>query len=257
MGRQPRNRMRFAVQTVGRYAEPMGPEFISDHRLSMLDLVEDGSSWERSSSWHGDRTGGRHDHQYRHRLAFKLCLPTIATSRCPCAGFSWVTAEADGQGQHPLITTNRINDPTVAEQVLADGCADMVSMARPFLADAAFVQKAAEGAADEINTIRFSSRPVSTRSLKALTSCLVNPRACREPNAADDGGETEKLAVVGAGPAGLAFATTAASRGHQVTLFDAAEQIGGQFNIAMTDPRHEEFHETLRYFRRQLERCAK
>ncbi|MBP1037586.1 NADPH-dependent 2,4-dienoyl-CoA reductase [Serratia fonticola] len=247
------NRMRFAVEIVRAVREATGPEFILIYRLSMLDLVEDGSNWQEIEQlavaieqagatlintgigWHEAR------------------IPTIATM-VPRAGFSWVTRKLMGTVKIPLITTNRINDPAVAEQVLADGCADMVSMARPFLADAAFVQKAAEGRADEINTCIGCNQACLDQIFDhKLTSCLVNPRACRETEMPLIATATpKKLAVVGAGPAGLAFATTAASRGHQVTLFDAAEQIGGQFNIAKQIPGKEEFHQTLRYFRRQL-----
>ncbi|WP_411751500.1 FAD-dependent oxidoreductase [Serratia sp. (in: enterobacteria)] len=247
------NRMRFAVEIVRAVREATGPEFILIYRLSMLDLVEDGSSWQEIEQlavaieqagatlintgigWHEAR------------------IPTIATM-VPRAGFSWVTRKLMGKVKIPLITTNRINDPAVAEQVLADGCADMVSMARPFLADAAFVQKAAEGRADEINTCIGCNQACLDQIFDhKLTSCLVNPRACRETEMPLIATATpKKLAVVGAGPAGLAFAVTAASRGHQVTLFDAAEQIGGQFNIAKQIPGKEEFHQTLRYFRRQL-----
>jgi 2,4-dienoyl-CoA reductase (NADPH2) len=247
------NRMRFAVEIVRAVREATGPEFILIYRLSMLDLVEDGSNWQEIEQlavaieqagatlintgigWHEAR------------------IPTIATM-VPRAGFSWVTRKLMGKVKIPLITTNRINDPAVAEQVLADGCADMVSMARPFLADAAFVQKAAEGRADEINTCIGCNQACLDQIFDhKLTSCLVNPRACRETEMPLITTATpKKLAVVGAGPAGLAFATTAASRGHQVTLFDAAEQIGGQFNIAKQIPGKEEFHQTLRYFRRQL-----
>ncbi|PAA95292.1 NADPH-dependent 2,4-dienoyl-CoA reductase [Serratia fonticola] len=247
------NRMRFAVEIVRAVREATGPEFILIYRLSMLDLVEDGSNWQEIEQlavaieqagatlintgigWHEAR------------------IPTIATM-VPRAGFSWVTRKLMGTVKIPLITTNRINDPAVAEQVLADGCADMVSMARPFLADAAFVQKAAEGRADEINTCIGCNQACLDQIFDhKLTSCLVNPRACRETEMPLIATATpKKLAVVGAGPAGLAFATTAASRGHQVTLFDAAKQIGGQFNIAKQIPGKEEFHQTLRYFRRQL-----
>ena len=247
------NRMRFAVEIVRAVRQATGPEFILIYRLSMLDLVEDGSSWQEIEQlalaieqagatlintgigWHEAR------------------IPTIATM-VPRAGFSWVTRKLMGKVKIPLITTNRINDPAVAEQVLADGCADMVSMARPFLADAAFVQKAAEGRADEINTCIGCNQACLDQIFDhKLTSCLVNPRACRESEMPLIATATpKKLAVVGAGPAGLAFAVTAASRGHQVTLFDAAEQIGGQFNIAKQIPGKEEFHQTLRYFRRQL-----
>jgi 2,4-dienoyl-CoA reductase (NADPH2) len=247
------NRMRFAVEIVRAVRQAVGPEFILIYRLSMLDLVEDGSSWQEIEQlavaieqagatlintgigWHEAR------------------IPTIATM-VPRAGFSWVTRKLMGKVAIPLITTNRINDPAVAEQVLAEGCADMVSMARPFLADAAFVQKAAEGRADEINTCIGCNQACLDQIFEGkLTSCLVNPRACRETEMPLIMAEKPKrLAVVGAGPAGLAFATTAASRGHQVTLFDAADEIGGQFNIAKQIPGKEEFHETLRYFRRQL-----
>lgn len=247
------NRMRFAVEIVRAVRLAVGREFILIYRLSMLDLVEDGSSWQEIEQlalaieqagatlintgigWHEAR------------------IPTIATM-VPRAGFSWVTRKLMGKVRIPLITTNRINDPAVAEQVLADGCADMVSMARPFLADAAFVQKAAEGRADEINTCIGCNQACLDQIFEGkLTSCLVNPRACRETEMPLTMAEKpKKLAVIGAGPAGLAFATTAASRGHRVTLFDAADQIGGQFNIAKQIPGKEEFHETLRYFRRQL-----
>ncbi|WP_199635733.1 NADPH-dependent 2,4-dienoyl-CoA reductase [Serratia sp. PAMC26656] len=247
------NRMRFAVEIVRAVRQAVGREFILIYRLSMLDLVEDGSSWQEIEQLalaieQADATlinTGIGWHEAR--------IPTIATM-VPRAGFSWVTRKLMGKVRIPLITTNRINDPAVAEQVLADGCADMVSMARPFLADAAFVQKAAEGRADEINTCIGCNQACLDQIFEGkLTSCLVNPRACRETEMPLTMAEKpKKLAVIGAGPAGLAFATTAASRGHRVTLFDAADQIGGQFNIAKQIPGKEEFHETLRYFRRQL-----
>ncbi|MFI8417212.1 FAD-dependent oxidoreductase [Serratia sp. NPDC078593] len=247
------NRMRFAVEIVRAVRQAVGQEFIVIYRLSMLDLVEEGSSWQEIEqlAMAIEQAGatlintGIGWHEAR--------IPTIATL-VPRAGFSWVTRKLMGKVKIPLITTNRINDPTVAEQVLKEGCADMVSMARPFLADAEFVRKAAEGRADEINTCIGCNQACLDQIFEGkLTSCLVNPRACREsempltPTA-----QPKRLAVVGAGPAGLAFATTAASRGHQVTLFDAAPEIGGQFNIAKRIPGKEEFHETLRYFRRQL-----
>ncbi|CNF44573.1 NADPH-dependent 2,4-dienoyl-CoA reductase [Yersinia frederiksenii] len=247
------HRMRFAVEIVRAVRQATGADFILIYRLSMLDLVEEGSNWDEIEQlalaieqagatlintgigWHEAR------------------IPTIATM-VPRAGFSWVTRKLMGKVRIPLITTNRINDPTVAEQVLADGCADMVSMARPFLADAAFVQKAAQNRADEINTCIGCNQACLDQIFDGkLTSCLVNPRACRETEMPILPTEFPKrLAVVGSGPAGLAFAITAASRGHQVTLFDAAADIGGQFNIAKQIPGKEEFNETLRYFRRQL-----
>ncbi|CQJ33502.1 2%2C4-dienoyl-CoA reductase [Yersinia enterocolitica] len=246
-------RMRFAVEIVRAVRAATGPDFILIYRLSMLDLVEDGSSWDeiellaRAVEQAGVtliNTGiGWHEAR----------IPTIATM-VPRAGFSWVTRKLMGKVNIPLITTNRINDPSVAEQVLTDGCADMVSMARPFLADAAFVQKAAQDRADEINTCIGCNQACLDQIFDGkLTSCLVNPRACRETEMPVLPTEAPKrLAVVGSGPAGLAFAVTAASRGHQVTLFDAATDIGGQFNIAKQIPGKEEFYETLRYFRRQL-----
>ncbi|AJI93986.1 flavin oxidoreductase / NADH oxidase family protein [Yersinia ruckeri] len=248
------NRMRFAVEIVRAVRQAAGTEFILIYRLSMLDLVEEGSDWQEIEQlalaieqagatlintgigWHEAR------------------IPTIATM-VPRAGFSWVTRNLMGKVTIPLITTNRINDPEVAEQVLADGCADMVSMARPFLADPAFVQKAAEGRADEINTCIGCNQACLDQIFEGkLTSCLVNPRACRESEMPVIVTSVPKrLAVVGSGPAGLSFAITAASRGHQVTLFEAADEIGGQFNIARQIPGKEEFNETLRYFRRQLD----
>ncbi|CQJ13095.1 2%2C4-dienoyl-CoA reductase [Yersinia enterocolitica] len=246
-------RMRFAVEIVRAVRAATGPDFILIYRLSMLDLVEDGSSWDeiellaRAVEQAGAtliNTGiGWHEAR----------IPTIATM-VPRAGFSWVTRKLMGKVNIPLITTNRINDPSVAEQVLTDGCADMVSMARPFLADAAFVQKAAQDRADEINTCIGCNQACLDQIFDGkLTSCLVNPRACRETEMPVLPTEAPKrLSVVGSGPAGLAFAVTAASRGHQVTLFDAATDIGGQFNIAKQIPGKEEFYETLRYFRRQL-----
>ncbi|MGE4801587.1 FAD-dependent oxidoreductase [Yersinia hibernica] len=246
-------RMRFAVEIVRAVRQATGPDFILIYRLSMLDLVEEGSNWDEIEQLaraieHAGATiinTGIGWHEAR--------IPTIATM-VPRAGFSWVTRKLMGKVNIPLITTNRINDPAVAEQVLTDGCADMVSMARPFLADAAFVQKAAQDRADEINTCIGCNQACLDQIFDGkLTSCLVNPRACRETEMPILPTEVPKrLAVVGSGPAGLAFAVTAASRGHQVTLFDAAPDIGGQFNIAKQIPGKEEFYETLRYFRRQL-----
>lgn len=246
-------RMRFAVECVRRVRAAVGREFIIIYRLSMLDLVEEGSDWKEIEQLavqveHAGATlinTGIGWHEAR--------IPTIATM-VPRAGFSWVTRRLMGKVSIPLITTNRINHPDVAEAVLADGCADMVSMARPFLADPAFVQKAASGRVDEINVCIGCNQTCLDRIFEhKLTSCLVNPRACHETELVLTATEKPKrLAVVGAGPAGLAFATTAAQRGHHVTLFDADNQIGGQFNIAKQIPGKEEFHETLRYFKRLL-----
>ncbi|MCZ2723113.1 NADPH-dependent 2,4-dienoyl-CoA reductase [Marinomonas sp. 15G1-11] len=248
------NRMRFPVEVVRRVREVVGNNFIIIYRLSMLDLVEDGSSFEEIIALGKEieaagvsiiNTGiGWHEAR----------IPTIATS-VPRAAFTWVTARMRKELTVPLITSNRINMPEVAEAVLARGDADMVSMARPFLADPEFVIKAEELRADEINTcIGCNQACLDHVFANKLTSCLVNPRACHETKMVSIPAVVKKkLAVIGAGPAGLAFATNAAKRGHDVTLFDAATEIGGQFNIAKRIPGKEEFYETLRYYSRQIE----
>ncbi|UTW03835.1 NADPH-dependent 2,4-dienoyl-CoA reductase [Amphritea atlantica] len=248
------NRIRFAVEVVRRIRQQVGSDFIIIYRLSMLDLVEGGSSYEEIV------TLGKAIEQAGATLIntgigwHEARIPTIAT-KVPRAAFTWVTAKVRQALSVPVITSNRINTPEVAEQVLARGDADMVSMARPFLADPEFVRKAAEGRSDEINTcIGCNQACLDHIFAGKLTSCLVNPRACHETElniSATD--KVKKLAVIGAGPAGLAFATTAAQRGHEVTLFDAAALIGGQFNIARQIPGKEEFNETLRYFGRRIE----
>ncbi|WP_282364659.1 NADPH-dependent 2,4-dienoyl-CoA reductase [Pseudomonas sp. PS01297] len=247
------NRMRLALEIVRRTREAVGPNFIIIYRLSMLDLVAGGSDWEEivqlakaveqagvtlintGIGWHEAR------------------IPTIAT-KVPRGAFSKVTAKLRGSVSVPLVTTNRINTPEIAEQILAEGDADMVSMARPFLADPEFVNKAAAGRGDEINTCIGCNQACLDHTFGGkLTSCLVNPRACHEtelnylPTIA-----VKKIVVVGAGPAGLSAATVAAERGHQVTLFDSASEIGGQFNVAKRVPGKEEFYETLRYFSHKL-----
>ncbi|GAJ47491.1 oxidoreductase [Aeromonas salmonicida] len=251
------NRMRFPVEIVRAIRERVGTDFIIIFRLSMLDLVEQGSTLEEvvalgkaleqvgvtlintGIGWHEAR------------------IPTIATS-VPRGAFSWVTAELKKHLTVPLITTNRIKTPEVAERILAGGEADMVSMARPFLADPEFVIKAAENRADEINTCIACNQACLDHVFKQKrASCLVNPRACFETELTFGRvPQPKKLAVVGAGPAGLAFACYAAERGHQVSLFDQASEIGGQFNFAKQIPGKEEFHETLRYFARRLEKCG-
>ncbi len=248
------NRMKFPVEVVRRVRQAVGEKFIIIFRLSMLDLVEGGSSFDEvvllgqaiekagasiintGIGWHEAR------------------IPTIAT-KVPRAAFTWVTAKFREHFSIPVITSNRINTPEKAEEVLARGDADMVSMARPFLADAEFVNKAQQGRSDEINTcIGCNQACLDHIFVGKTTSCLVNPRACHETTLIIE--KTSKplsIAVVGAGPAGLAAAVTAAQRGHQVTLFDQADEIGGQFNIAKKVPGKEEFYETIRYFSRQLE----
>jgi len=247
-------RYRIAVEIVSRIRQAVGKDFIIVYRLSMLDLLPDGNSWEEvvAQAQAIEAAGatiintGIGWHEAR--------IPTIATL-VPRAGFSWVTRRLMGKVGIPLITTNRINTPEVAEQVLARGDADMVSMARPMLADAEFVRKARENRADEINVcIACNQACLDHTFSRKLASCLVNPRACRETELnITPAARPKRIAVVGAGPAGLACAITAAQAGHRVSLFEAAGQIGGQFNLARLIPGKEEFHETLRYYARQLE----
>ncbi len=248
------NRMRFPLEVVAAVREAAGEDFIIIYRLSMIDLIPDGSSHEEvvqlakgveaagatiintGIGWHEAR------------------IPTIATM-VPRGAWAWVTKRLMGEVKVPLITSNRINTPDKAEQLIAEGYADMVSMARPWLADPEFVNKAAAGQADAINTCIGCNQACldHTFNLK-LTSCLVNPRACHETELKiEPAAVSRRVAVVGAGPAGLAAAVTAASRGHEVTLFEAAAEIGGQLNVAKQIPGKEEFNETLRYFRYQLQ----
>jgi len=256
-GGEYENRMRLAVEVVRRTREAVGEKFIIIYRLSMLDLVEGGSNYEEALQLGKaiEKAGatiintGVGWHEAR--------IPTIAT-KVPRAAFTWVTAKFRKELSIPCITSNRINTPEVAEEVLQRGDADMVSMARPFLADPLFVEKAAAGKSDEINTCIGCNQACLDHVFSGkLTSCLVNPRACHETEviitdlAAN--ATKKKLAVIGAGPAGLAFATTAAGRGHDVTLFDSASEIGGQFNVAKQVPGKEEFFETIRYFGKQIE----
>jgi 2,4-dienoyl-CoA reductase (NADPH2) len=248
------NRMRLPVEIVRRVREAVGPNFIIIYRLSMLDLIEDGSSWdevvllakavEKAGATLINTGIGWHEAR----------IPTIVT-KVPRAAFTKVTAKLRGEVSIPLITTNRINTPDIAEQVLAEGDADMVSMARPFLADPEFVNKAAAGRSDEINTCIGCNQACLDHTFAGkLTSCLVNPRACHETELNYIATtQVKKIAVVGAGPAGLSAATVAAERGHAVTLFDSASEIGGQFNVAKRVPGKEEFSETLRYYSRKLQ----
>lgn len=248
------NRMRLPVEIVKAVREAVGEKFIIIFRLSMIDLVEQGSNWEEvvtlgkaleeagvsllntGIGWHEAR------------------VPTIATS-VPRAAFAWITGRMQEHVSLPLVATNRINDPQVAEDLIASGTADMISMARPFLADAEFMNKAAAGKPEQINTCIACNQACldHTFSMKRST-CLVNPRACYETELNFSATESaKKVAVVGAGPAGLSAATVLAERGHQVDLFDKADEIGGQFNIAKQIPGKEEFHETIRYFDNKIE----
>jgi len=248
------NRIKFPLEIVRRTRERVGENFIIIYRLSMLDLVQDGSTWEEvvqlakaiekagatiintGIGWHEAR------------------IPTIGTV-VPRGGFAWVTKRMMGEVGIPLIATNRINMPGIAEQILQDGCADMVSMARPFLADAELVLKAKENRADEINTcIACNQACLDHTFTMQVCSCLVNPRACHETEL--DFPPTDhkkKIAVVGAGPAGLAAATIAAQRGHEVHLYEKNPETGGQFNMAKVIPGKEDYAETIRYYNRQIE----
>ncbi|MBQ0931416.1 NADPH-dependent 2,4-dienoyl-CoA reductase [Ideonella sp. 4Y16] len=251
------NRMRLPVEIVRRTREAVGPDFILIYRLSMIDLVPGGSSWDEvvqlakaieaagatiintGIGWHEAR------------------VPTIATS-VPRAAFAWLTKKMKAEVGIPLITSNRINTPELADTLLAEGYADMVSMARPLLADAHFVKKAREGRAREINTCIACNQACLDHVFdNKLSSCLVNPRACRETEILITPTSARKtVAVVGAGPAGLAAATTLAERGHTVHLVDAAAEIGGQLNLAKQVPGKEEFHETLRYWGERVNRTG-
>ncbi|WP_405855947.1 NADPH-dependent 2,4-dienoyl-CoA reductase [Streptomyces sp. NBC_01515] len=248
------NRTRFPVEIVRRVREAVGEDFIIVYRLSMLDLVPGGSTLDEVVSlakaveaagatiintgigWHEAR------------------IPTIATS-VPRGAYTWVTKKLMGAVSIPLVTTNRINTPELAEQLLADGYADMVSMARPMLADPDFVAKAAADRSDAINTCIGCNQACLDHTFSGkITSCLVNPRACHETELVLAPTRLRKrVAVVGAGPAGLACAVSAAERGHHVTLYDAASEVGGQLNVARQVPGKQEFDETLRYFRTRLD----
>lgn len=248
------NRIRLPIEVVRQVREAVGDAFIIIFRLSMLDLVEGGSTAEEVIQLGKavEKAGatiistgiGWHEAK----------IPTIAT-KVPRAAFTWVTARFRDEFSIPVVTSNRINTPEIAEQVLANGDADIVSMARPFLADPQFVLKAQENRADEINTCIACNQACLDHVFQGkVSSCLVNPLACHETELViEPAKQIKDIAVVGAGPAGLAAATIAASRGHRVALFDSASEIGGQFNLAKQIPGKEEFHETLRYFNKQIE----
>jgi len=247
-------RMRLPVEIVERTREAVGKDFIIIYRLSMIDLIPDGSSWEETVmlakaieaagatiintgiGWHEAR------------------VPTIATS-VPRGAFTWVTKKMKQEVTIPLVTSNRINLPSTAEQILADGCGDMVSMARPLLADPEFVLKAREDRADEINVCIACNQACLDHSFaNKMSSCLVNPRACHETELNYiKSTDSRKFAVVGSGPAGIAAALVLAERGHEVDLYEASGELGGQLNMAKVIPGKEEFHEMLNYFKRQIE----
>ena len=249
------NRIKFPIEIIRRTREAVGENFIIIYRLSMLDLVQGGSTWEEvvqlakaieaagatiintGIGWHESR------------------VPTIGTV-VPKAGFAWVTKKMMGEVNIPLITTNRINMPDVAEKVLAEGNADMVSMARPFLADPDLVLKSIEGRPEEINTcIACNQACLDHTFTMQVSSCIVNPRACHETILVHEPTtEIKKIAVVGAGPAGLEAATVAAKRGHQVVLFEEKHEIGGQFNMAKVIPGKEEYGQTIRYYDNMLKK---
>ena len=248
------NRMRFPLDVVRRVRAAVGSDFILIYRLSMIDLIPDGSTWDEvvqlakavESAGASIINTGIGWHEAR--------IPTIATS-VPRRAFSWVTRKLMGEVSIPLITSNRINTPAVAEAVLSDGCADMVSMARPFLADPDFVAKAMDGRADQIAPCIACNQACLDHTFQMkVSTCLVNPQACYETELVYTPADTPKsIAVVGAGPAGLSAALVAAERGHDVTLFEKANAVGGQLNMARVIPGKEEFHGLVTYYERQLE----
>ena len=248
------NRCRLPVEIVSRIRKEVGEDFIIVYRLSMLDLVEGGNTWDEVV-YQGKAIEAAGASLINTGIGWhEARVPTIVTS-VPRAAFAKVSARMKKELKIPVVTTNRINDPQVGEDLIAGGSCDMVSMARPLLADPFFVTKAAAGKADEINTCIACNQACLDHTFQMKrASCLVNPRACHETELVFAPVTQKKnLAVVGAGPAGLAFATEAARRGHQVTLFDSAPEIGGQFNMAKRIPGKEEFHQTLRYFSKQIE----
>jgi 2,4-dienoyl-CoA reductase (NADPH2) len=248
------NRMRLPVEIVRRTREALGEDSIVIYRIAAMELMEDGSSWDEVVTLAKAIEAVGATIMSTHFVWHQARVPTIST-RVPRAAFARVTGQLRRELSIPMITSNRINMPEVAEQVLADGLADITSMGRPMLADSQFARKAFEGRVDEINTCIACNQACLDHAFRGKTvSCLVNPRACHEtelnylPTC-----QPRRIAVVGAGPAGLAFATTAAGRGHHVTLFEASHELGGHFNLAMRIPGKEEFAETIRYYQRQLE----
>jgi 2,4-dienoyl-CoA reductase (NADPH2) len=247
------NRMRFPLEIVKGIRDRLGEDFIIVYRLSMLDLVEDGSTWDEvvqlgkaieQAGANIINTGiGWHEAR----------VPTIA-SNVPRGAFSWVTAKMKNEVRIPLVTTNRINTPELAEEILVKGHADMISMARPFLADPELVLKASENRSHEINTcIACNQACLDHTFTLQRCSCLVNPRACHETELNYDAtSSSKKIAVIGAGPAGMASATIAAERGHKVVLYESSDSIGGQFKLAQRIPGKEDYAETIRYFEKMI-----
>ena len=249
------NRMRFPLEVVRRVLKAVSEDFLVIFRIAAMDMLKGGMSWGEVVS-----LGKALEAEGVNVISTHFCwhesfVPTIATM-VPRAAFAQVTGRLRKELSIPLITSNRINMPDVAEDVLTSGHADIVSMARPFLADPEFAKKAWQGREDEINTCIACNQACLDHTFEGkLTSCLVNPRACRETELIVNPVSVKKrLAVIGAGPAGLAFATTAAERGHDVTLYDSATEIGGQFNLAKQVPGKEEFYETLRYYSVMIEK---
>ena len=255
MGGDYENRIRFPLEIVKRIREKVGKNFLIIYRLSIIDLIPNGSSWEEvlilakeiEKAGVNILNSGIGWHEAR--------IPTIATS-VPKRAFSWITKKLYGNVSIPIIASNRINSPEVADDVISDKCADLVSLARPFLADSEFVKKAFENKSNEIVPCIACNQACldHTFSMK-LTSCLVNPRACRETELNYNKVLTSKrIAVVGAGPAGISFSITAAQRGHVVSLFEESNEIGGQLNFAKMIPGKEEFHGLLNYYKNEIKR---
>jgi 2,4-dienoyl-CoA reductase (NADPH2) len=248
------NRMRLAIEVMKRVRATVGDNFIIVYRIAAMEMMEDGSSWDEVVTLGKAIEQAGASIISTHFTWHEAQVPTIAT-RVPRAAFASVTGRLRKELNIPLITSNRINTPETAEEVLASGKADIVSMGRPMLADPEFVIKTSSGREDEINTCIGCNQACLDHTFQGKrVTCLVNPRACYETEIdVKPATAIKRIAVVGAGPAGLSFAMTAAQRGHKVTLFEASSGIGGHFNLAKIIPGKEEFHETIRYYNRQIE----
>lgn len=249
------NRMRFAIDIITQIRKAVGPDFILIFRIAAMDMLQGGMSWDEVVTLAKKVEAAGANIISTHFTWHESAVPTIATM-VPRAAFTSVTGRLRKEVDVPVITSNRINMPDVAENVLARGDADLVSMARPMLADSEFMNKAASGREDEINTCIACNQACLDHTFGGLTSsCLVNPRACFETELEYKATSAPKnIAVVGAGPSGLAYATIAAERGHKVSLYERGEEIGGQFNLAKRVPGKEEFYETLRYYNKMIEK---